>query len=57
MQIMLSLPLMQQEFSFDINAGNLSVALKQFSQQTGMQLFYRHSVVNNKINQADQGQV
>jgi len=47
--------LMKQEFSFDISAGNLSVALKQFNQQTGMQLFYRHSVINNKINPAIKG--
>jgi iron complex outermembrane receptor protein len=47
--------LIKQKFNLDINAGNLSVALKKFSQQTGMQLFYRHNVVNNKTNQAIKG--
>ena len=47
--------LLKKEINFAINETSLALALKQFSQQTNTQIFYRHSLVINKSSQAING--
>jgi iron complex outermembrane receptor protein len=49
--------LLQQKLTFDITAGSLASSLKLFSQQTGLQLFYRHNLVAGKTNKAIKGKL
>ena len=46
---------LQQQINFNISETSLAIALKQFSQQSSAQLFYRHSLVDGKSSKLIKG--